>query len=200
VRLPAYPKRTPKIDDLDQPYTTYCQKFTAGFDQWEPVKSNTKLPAVLEAFSASNPPSTAAVQASQLADPSLWTLDALFLLPKGRLLYYRKLYYRLLKSTTPGKRDHQLLTGALEKLDHLLGTLETRSQVKVGQGLFASPSPLSPVTSDDVHEPLTSPVTSQLTEPNGAHDRTPNQLLSGQFGDGNTSANTSVRGSGSSRR
>ena len=191
----------PKIDDLDLPYTTYCQKFTAGFDHWNPVKSNTKLPGILEAFSASNPPSIAAIQSAQLADPSLWTLDALFLLPKGRLLYYRKLYNRLLKSTTPGRSDHRLLTGALEKLNNLLETLEARSQVKVDHNSSASSSPLPPVTSDPitpdvVHEPITSPTTSQPTELNKTHD----QLLSGQFGGESASANTSVRGSGSSHR
>lgn len=193
VKLPAYPECALKIDDLDRPYTTYCQKFTTGFDQWDPVKSNIKLPGVLEAFSASNPPSTSA---TQLADPSLWTLDTLFLLPKGRLLYYRKLYHRLLRSTTPGRSDHRLLTGALEKLDYLLETLETRSQVKVGQSPSALSSPLPPVTSDVAHDSLSSPVTCQPTEPNGTH----NQLLSGQFGGGSASANTSVRGSGSSGR
>ncbi|OJA10815.1 hypothetical protein AZE42_00266 [Rhizopogon vesiculosus] len=184
------------IDDLDRPYTTYCQKFTTGFDQWEPVKSNIKLPGVLEAFSASNPPSIAAIQSSQLADPSLWTLDVLFLLPKGRLLYYRKLYNRLLKSTTPGRSDHRLLTGALEKLDDLLETLEARSQVKVGHSPSVSSSLLPPITSDVGHEYTPSPVTSPSTELNEMH----NQLLSGQFGAGSASANTSVRGSGSSHR
>ncbi|KAG1755189.1 uncharacterized protein EDB91DRAFT_1097707 [Suillus paluster] len=182
------------IDDLDRPYTTYCQKFATGFDQWEPVKSNIKLPGVLEAFSAANPPSIGAIQSSQLADPSLWTLDALFLLPKGRLLYYRKLYNRLLKSTTPGRSDHRLLTGALEKLDYLLETLEGRSQSKVGGSHSASSSALPPVTLDVKNEPTTSPPTSQVVEFDGTH----NQLLSGQFGGGSASANTSIRGSGSS--
>lgn len=182
------------IDDLDRPYTAYCQKYATGFDQWEPVKSNTKLPGVIEAFSAASPPSIAAIQSSQLPDPSLWTLDALFLLPKGRLLYYRKLYNRLLKSTTPGRSDHRLLTGALEKLDDLLETLEGRSQVKVGHSPSASSSALPPVASEMRNEPIASPATSPLTEFDGTH----NQLLSGQFGGGNASAPTSVRGSGSS--
>ncbi|KAG1783854.1 hypothetical protein EV702DRAFT_1190871 [Suillus placidus] len=182
------------IDDLDRPYTTYCQKFSTGFDQWEPVKSNMKLPGVLEAFSTASPPSIAAIQSAQLADPSLWTLDALFLLPKGRLLYYRKLYNRLLKSTVPGRSDHRLLTGALEKLDDLLETLDGRCQVKVGHSPPASSSALPPVTSDVKPEPITSPAMSPVTEFGPTHD----QLLSGQFGGGNASATTSVRGSGSS--
>lgn len=182
------------IDDLDRPYTTYCQKFSTGFDQWEPVKSNVKLPGVLEAFSAASPPSIAAIQSSQLADPSLWTLDALFLLPKGRLLYYRKLYNRLLKSTVPGRSDHRLLTGALEKLDDLLETLDGRCQIKVGYSPPPSSSALPHVTSDVKPEPIASPVMSPATE----FDATQDKLLSGQFGGGNASATTSIRGSGSS--
>lgn len=182
------------IDDLDRPYTTYCQQFSTGFDQWEPVKSNTKLPGVLEAFSTASPPSIAAIQSSQLADPSLWTLDALFLLPKGRLLYYRKLYNRLLKSTVPGRSDHRLLMGALEKLDDLLETLDGRCQVKVGHRPPASSSALPPVLPDVKPEPIASPAMSPVTEFDATHD----QLLSGQFGGGNASATTSVRESGSS--
>ncbi|KAG2159957.1 uncharacterized protein EDB93DRAFT_1074364 [Suillus bovinus] len=182
------------IDDLDRPYTTYCQKFSTGFDQWEPVKSNVKLPGVIEAFSAASPPSIAAIQSSQLVDPSLWTLDALFLLPKGRLLYYRKLYNRLLKSTTPGRSDHRLLTGALEKLDDLLETLDGRCQVKVGHSPPAASSALPTVTPDEKPEPIASPAMSPVTQFDATHD----QLLSGQFGGGNASATTSVRGSGSS--
>lgn len=182
------------IDDLDRPYTTYCQKFSTGFDQWEPVKSNMKLPGVLEAFSTASPPSIAAIQSSQLADPLLWTLDALFLLPKGRLLYYRKLYNRLLRSTVPGRSDHRLLTGALEKLDDLLETLDGRCQVKVGHSPPASSFALPPVTSDEKAGPIASPAMSPVTEFDATHD----QLISGQFGGGNVSAATSVRGSGSS--
>lgn len=63
---------------------------------------------------------------------AVWTLDDLFLLPKERLLYYRKLYSRLLKSTTPGRSDHRLLTGALEKLDGLLSTLDEKAGIHVG--------------------------------------------------------------------
>lgn len=119
-----------KIDDLEGPYTLYCAKFCAGFDDWEPVQSNTRLPSVMSTFSATNPPPTWALASD--AETPTWTLDALFLLPKARLKYYRKLYSRLLKSTTPGRSDHRLLVGALDKLDKLLDTLETREQIKVG--------------------------------------------------------------------
>ncbi|KAJ7837527.1 hypothetical protein B0H14DRAFT_3087209 [Mycena olivaceomarginata] len=123
------------IDDLEGPYTTYCSRFCGGFDDWEPVQSNARLPSVMSGFSATNPPPTWAI-AFESETPT-WTLDSLFLLPKARLKYYRKLYSRLLKSTTPGRSDHRLLVGALDKLDKLLDTLETREQIKVGapQGL-----------------------------------------------------------------
>jgi hypothetical protein len=62
---------------------------------------------------------------------NIWTLDALFLLPKQRLQYYRKLYNRLLKSTAPGRSDHRLLAGALDKLDGLLNTLDIRANLFV---------------------------------------------------------------------
>lgn len=48
------------------------------------------------------------------------TLDVLFSLPLERLQYFKKLYGKLLKSTQPGKSDHNLLVGANEKLDWLL--------------------------------------------------------------------------------
>ncbi|KAJ7631001.1 hypothetical protein FB45DRAFT_747624 [Roridomyces roridus] len=118
------------IDDLEGPYTTYCSKFCAGFDDWEPVRSNNRLPSVMSTFSATNPPPTWAMDAD--AETPTWTLDGLFLLPKARLKYYRKLYSRLLKSTTPGRSDHRLLVGALDKLDKLLDTVETREQIRVG--------------------------------------------------------------------
>ncbi|KDQ30702.1 hypothetical protein PLEOSDRAFT_1035806 [Pleurotus ostreatus PC15] len=113
------------IDDLETPYTSYCGKYVCGFDEWEPVQSNNRLPGVMATFSAANPPPSS-------SESPLWSLDALFLLPKGRLKYYKKLYSRLLKSTTPGRSDHRLLLGAIEKLEKLLETLENRSSIRVG--------------------------------------------------------------------
>jgi hypothetical protein len=84
----------------------------------------------MSSFSATNPPPTWAIASD--AETPTWTLDGLFLLPKARLKYYRKLYSRLLRSTTPGRSDHRLLVGALDKLDKLLDTLETREQINVG--------------------------------------------------------------------
>ncbi|KAJ7487687.1 hypothetical protein B0H11DRAFT_1720855 [Mycena galericulata] len=136
------------IDDLEGPYTTYCAKFCAGFDDWEPVQSNARLSSVMSTFSATNPPPTWALASD--AETPMWTLDGLFLLPKARLKYYRKLYSRLLKSTTPGRSDHRLLVGALDKLDKLLDTLETREQVKVGAPRGPELTVLKP---EDEHEP-----------------------------------------------
>ncbi|RDB29146.1 hypothetical protein Hypma_015433 [Hypsizygus marmoreus] len=119
------------IDDLNTPYTTYCTKYRCGFDTWEPVQSNPKLANILSTFSAANPPPSSAA-ASNSTSPPVWTLDDLFLLPKARLKYYKKLYGRLLKSTAPGRSDHRLLVGAIDTLDRLLDTLETRSSVNVG--------------------------------------------------------------------
>ncbi|OBZ80083.1 hypothetical protein A0H81_00960 [Grifola frondosa] len=119
------------IDDLETPYTTYSTKFCSGFDVWDPVQSNARVRTILAMFSSSNPPPLPVSSPAHPAEPPMWTLDELFLLPKGRLKYYKKLYARLLKSTTPGRSDHRLLSGALDKLDRLIETLETRADVKV---------------------------------------------------------------------
>lgn len=168
------------IDDLDRPYTTYAEKYCSGFDNWEPVNSNPKLAYVLDAFSISNPPPATVVQTSQLSDPSIWTLDALFLLPRSRLQYYRKLYGRLLKSTTPGRSDYRLLIGAIEKLDSLLSTLDSRAHIGVG---VVDSLPL---------------MTKMETKTSPGELFTGNALLSGQFGGGPASTATSSRGSSSS--
>ena len=171
---------------------TYADRYCVGFDVWEPVKSNSKLPTVLQAFSESNPP-PALPQPIPFLDPSIWTLDALFLLPKGRLQYYRKLYSKLLKSMTPGRSDHRLLTGALVKLDGLLATLDDRANTSVG-----SPGPpqipLPPHVNIDVNPNTLIPTHPSTNEPmeSGA-------LLSGRFGTDSASATTSMRGSVSSR-
>ncbi|KAF9240863.1 hypothetical protein BU15DRAFT_87438 [Melanogaster broomeanus] len=175
------------IDDLERPYTTYADKYCAGFDDWQPVKSNPKLSGVLETFSASSPPSSTMVQAPHLRDPSLWTLDALFILPKGRLQYYRKLYSKLLKTTTPGRSDHRLLTGALEKLDGLLTTLDDRAHNRVGE---SDPMPPPPEVKNETNAIPKGPSMDEFVQ-NGS-------LLSGQFGSGHESASTSMRGSSSS--
>ncbi len=120
-----------EIVDLDTPYTKYATNYCSGYDTWEPVQSNERLRTTLALFSANNPPPSAEEHPSQ---PPLWTMDELFLLPKQRLKYYRKLYSRLLKSTTPGRSDHELLSSALEKLDSLLRTIEERTAIRVDGG------------------------------------------------------------------
>jgi hypothetical protein len=126
------------IDDLETPYSTYSSKFVSGFDVWNAVQSNPKLGPILVSFSSSNPPPT--------GSDTIWTLDSLFLLPKGRLKYYKKLYGRLLKSTAPGRSDHKLLVGAVDKLDTLLNTIEHRETMRVGA------SEDSPVPQEPAHE------------------------------------------------
>lgn len=46
----------------------------------------------------------------------------------------------MLKSTTPGRSDHRLLVGALDKLDKLLDTLDAREVIKVGEPEPSEPS------------------------------------------------------------
>ncbi|KAI0639797.1 hypothetical protein C8Q77DRAFT_1214236 [Trametes polyzona] len=138
------------IDDLDGPYTNYVTKYCNGFDTWDPVQSNPRVRTILAMFSSSNPPPLPATAPAHPSEPPIWTLDELFLLPKGRIKYYKKLYGRLLKSTTPGRSDHRLLSGALDKLDRLLATLDSRASIQVGGG--APPpaeAPLQPIETED---------------------------------------------------
>ena len=182
-----------KIDELEQPYMTYADRYCIGFDDWELVKANAKLSAVLQAFSTSDPPPSALPQPTRLLNPSLWTLDALFLLPKGRLQYYRKLYSKLLKSTTPGRSDHRLLTGALGKLDGLLATLDDRANTSVGTRESLQ-IPLPPHINTGAN-----PTTVIHMEPPTNEPIEGGALLSGQFGIDPASVATSLRGSVSSR-
>ncbi|KAK7694812.1 hypothetical protein QCA50_002000 [Cerrena zonata] len=140
------------IDDLETPYTTYVSNFCAGFDRWDPVQSNAKLKTTLAIFSSSIPPPLPPSADPHPAEPPLWTLDDLFILPRDRLKYYKKLYGRLLKSTQPGRSDHRLLTGALDKLDSLLATLEQRGGLEIGvnYGPIAPPAPPPQDDEDEV--------------------------------------------------
>ncbi|KZW00675.1 hypothetical protein EXIGLDRAFT_710990 [Exidia glandulosa HHB12029] len=127
------------IDDLDTPYTRYCSAYAVGFDYWDPVSTNTRLPDVLSELSAANPPRVpppsspdpgGTFNPDSAPDAGEWTLDKLFALPWARLRYYKKLYTRLLKSTTPGRSDHRLLTRANERLETLLAQVEERSSLR----------------------------------------------------------------------
>ena len=133
-----------QIDDLEGPYTNYSTKFCSGFDTWEPVQANPRVRTILAMFSSSCPPPLPTSSPAHPAEPPIWTLDELFLLPKGRIKYYKKLYNRLLKSTTPGRSDHRMLTGALEKLDKLLATIDSRASVRVDSGNTNTPNEEAP--------------------------------------------------------
>ncbi|KAH9175265.1 hypothetical protein EDB89DRAFT_348452 [Lactarius sanguifluus] len=143
------------IGDLEMPYTMYCERYCSGFDAWEHVRDNTRLPDVLATFSATLPPPNAS---SSSPAPPVWTLDELFLLPKGRLKYFKKLYGRLLKGTQPGRSDYKLLAGAAETLDKLLGILDARASVKAG-----SSTPTAPETEDEVVVDFRKPAVAQKT-------------------------------------
>jgi hypothetical protein len=82
---------------------------------------------MLHALSISRPPPNSTPEA-----PAEWTVDALFLIPRTRLKYYKKLYTRLLKSTQPGRSDHKLLVGANEELTQLIETVDGRAGIRVG--------------------------------------------------------------------
>ncbi|WVO23777.1 uncharacterized protein IAS62_005134 [Cryptococcus decagattii] len=111
------------IDDLEPAYHRYASSFLSGFDSYPPVVGNTLLPGILNEISTSSRPTPPLTQ---------WTLDALFILPYTRLRYYRKLYTRLLRSTKEGKSDHKLLVVANERLEKLVGEVEVRLELDVG--------------------------------------------------------------------
>lgn len=138
-----------QIDDLEGPYTNYSIKFCLGFDTWEPVQVNPRVLTVLAMFSSTCPPPLPTSSPAHPAEPPIWTLDELFLLPRGRIKYYKKLYNRLLKSTAPGRSDHRMLTGALEKLDQLLTTIDTRSEVRVGGAIVRKEEVPLPIETED---------------------------------------------------
>ncbi|KAI0051674.1 hypothetical protein FA95DRAFT_1586995 [Auriscalpium vulgare] len=134
------------IDELEAPYTSYCERYCTGFDVWDPVRNNARLLPVLASFSATNPPPLPPGSPPHPSEPPLWTLDELFILPKGRLKYYKKLYNRLLKGTQPGRNDYKLLIGASEKLERLLATVDARTDVKAGA---SSPVVMGPPETED---------------------------------------------------
>ncbi|CAE6429195.1 unnamed protein product [Rhizoctonia solani] len=110
------------IDDLEAPYTRFINAYAAGFDTWRPVQQNPNLARILGDLTNTLTP----------GDPQEWTLDKLFALPPQRLKYYKKLYSRLLKTTSPGRSDHRLLVSANETLDRLMATCEERRNKLIG--------------------------------------------------------------------
>ncbi|SPO37839.1 related to GEF1 protein [Pseudozyma flocculosa] len=121
------------IDDLEAPYTRFCESYLADFDSWPKVQSNPRLAELLgEISGATKADGTPVVFSDRRRDPNEpWTLDMLFALPHIRLKYYKKLYSRLLKSTQPGRSDHKLLVGANAKLDDLLDKSKRRLAMSV---------------------------------------------------------------------
>ncbi|KAH9937083.1 uncharacterized protein B0H18DRAFT_1081365 [Fomitopsis serialis] len=117
---PSSPKAL--VDDLETPYTAYCTKYVKGFDTWDPVQNNDRLRTTLAIYSATNPPPLPPSSPLHPSEPPLWTLDQ---------FYYRKLYSRLLKGTSPGRSDHRLLSSAMEKLAKLMNTLDGRLAIDV---------------------------------------------------------------------
>ena len=91
---------------------------------------------MLEQFSATNPPPS---------DSGLWTLDGLFFLPRMRLKYYQKLYNRLLKNT-----DNRLLLDAVDTLNMLIATLDSRQTIQVGDQNLAMSVPPALDVEDEV--------------------------------------------------
>ncbi|TFK30530.1 hypothetical protein FA15DRAFT_662501 [Coprinopsis marcescibilis] len=181
------------IKDLKAPYEAYCTKFSSGFDTWVPVQSNPKLPAIIQAFSAVSPPPGGPDA------PQVWSLDALFLLPKARLKYYRKLYSRLLKNSNPGRSDHVLLTEAIETLDHLLQTVESRASFSVS-GSMQQNAPEDEVVIDMRTRSLSPPAPSlpplRLGEPVTSEPGSGNSSVRGSVTSGERlsreTANTSI--------
>ncbi|WWC59198.1 uncharacterized protein I303_101748 [Kwoniella dejecticola CBS 10117] len=112
------------IDDLEPAYHKYCTTFLAGFDSYQPVTRNQLLAGILNEISASCSPTPPLNQ---------WSLDALFILPYTRLRYYRKLYARLLRSTKEGRSDHKLLVVANQRLEGLVGQVESRLEMDVSE-------------------------------------------------------------------
>ncbi|CAE6506753.1 unnamed protein product [Rhizoctonia solani] len=110
------------IDDLEPPYTRFIGAYASGFDTWRPVQQNPNLARILGDLANTLTPE----------NPQEWTLDKLFGLPLQRLKYYKKLYSRLLKTTSPGRSDHRLLVGANETLDRLMATCEERRNRLIG--------------------------------------------------------------------
>ncbi len=121
------------IDDLETPYSRFCDSYLADFDAWSTVQSNPRLSKLLiEVSGATDADGNPVVFSDRKRDPTEpWTLDSLFALPHIRLKYYKKLYSRLLKSTQPGRSDHRLLVGANEKLDELVDKSKKRLAVSV---------------------------------------------------------------------
>ncbi|KAJ7651064.1 kinase-like domain-containing protein [Roridomyces roridus] len=120
-----------QVEDLEGPYSKYCSTFCTGFDACEPVKSNPRLPGILSAFTVSNPPPAWALPRDSGMHTS-WTLDTLFLLPRVRLRYYRRLYLqRFFTHRTPAESGNDCYFLVFEKIYKCISVLETREKLQV---------------------------------------------------------------------
>ncbi|CAE6335918.1 unnamed protein product [Rhizoctonia solani] len=153
------------IDDLEAPYTRFISAYAAGFDTWRPVQQNPNLARILGDLTNTLTPE----------DPHEWTLDKLFALPVQRLKYYKKLYSRLLKTTSPGRSDHRLLVSANETLDRLMATCEERRNKLIGDPVDHDLPQESPGLSS---LPASSYPTRNASLGHGAANSPPNQPVS----------------------
>lgn len=146
-----------QVDDLDPPYTKYAQVFVSAFNEWDPIKNNVKLPMLLADFSSLHPPTPIEPSSVELT----WTLDGLLALPRVRLKYYKRLYGRLLKSTSSGRSDYQLLQVANDKLDRLMAQIETRSNIRAESSSLAETTPLVVTLESDLRHEIPPMVVSE---------------------------------------
>lgn len=98
------------IDTLQPPYSHYIDVYTPHLDTRPDIAHHVRLPSVLQNVNRQLPRNDY---------PTGWTLDRFFELPILRLVFYKKLYGRLLRNAQPGRSDHTLLLTANEKLDAL---------------------------------------------------------------------------------
>ncbi|CAG8465277.1 4206_t:CDS:10 [Ambispora gerdemannii] len=131
------------VDDMEAPYTQYCQHFIKGFDSWPMIEEHETLQQTLIRIAAErNRPVS---------------LDFFFEMPLTRLQYYKKLYMRLLKSTAPGRSDHQLLFSANQRLDILIDMeRQARTHIQSGPAILAS-LPLKQPQHDAISIPPSTP-------------------------------------------
>lgn len=137
------------ITEIEPSYNRYSTTYQSDFDHFQPVQSNSLLLPILEGLTWPDTLPQRLLSAGGGAiggtivngggEIASWpTLDDLFTLPIIRLKYYKKLYAKLLKSTQPGRSDHELLVGANVKLDSLLSKCEIAKSRIVGQDINSS--------------------------------------------------------------
>jgi len=126
------------IDTLQAPYSHYIDVYTPHLDTRPDIAHHARLQSVLQ---------NANRQIPRNDYPNGWTLDRFFELPILRLVFYKKLYGRLLRNAQPGRSDHTLLLTANEKLD-VLNQRAQRQKVSLGsmpsdqKALASTSSPL----------------------------------------------------------